>query len=134
MIAADTSVLIAATLDQHEHHAVGRRAMGRVTHLPAVCLAEVWSVLTRAFALTASEVAEIVLAWDRRLETFSPAVEDYRRVFRAGRSLGLGGNVHDAVVVAACESRDLELISLDQAQARLARGRIPCHYLLDPGT
>lgn len=130
MIAADTSVIIAATVEQHEHHRLARDAMRRVTHLPVVCLAETWSVLTRAFTLSAHQVADVVLTLDERHQTFAPDLDDYRDVFRTGRALGLAGNVHDAVTVAACEAQDLSLVTLDRAQARLARGRIGCEYLL----
>lgn len=106
--------------------------MRRVTHIPAVCLAEAWSVLTRAFTLTAPQVADVVLTLDEQNETFAPGLDDYREVFRTGRSLGLVGNVHDAVIVAACDAIGLSLVTLDRGQARLARGRIGCEYLLAP--
>lgn len=132
MIAADTSVLVAATLAPHEHHGPARDAMARTTHLPTVCLAEMWSVLTRAFAVSSGQVAEVVLALDERYEVFAPTVGDHRQVFRMGRSVGLSGNVHDAVIVEACAARGLTLVTLDRAQARLAQGRTGCEYLLAP--
>lgn len=132
MIAPDTSVLVAATLEAHEHHALARHALRRVTHVPAPCLAETWSVLTRAFMLTSEQVARVVLALDERFETFAPGLEDYRAVFATGRSLGLSGNIHDAVIVAACASRSLALVTLDRGQARLAQGQVDCELLL-PG-
>lgn len=130
MIAPDTSVLIAATIRVHENHDVARRALRRVTHVPTPCLAETWSVLTRAFTLSSDHVAEVILGFDARFEAFAPSVEDCRAVFVTGSSQGLAGNVHDAIIVASCASRSLTLVTLDRGQARLARGQVTCELLL----
>ncbi|MEX2240756.1 MAG: PIN domain-containing protein [Burkholderiales bacterium] len=47
MIAADTSVVVAAFASWHEGHAAALRALGRGVRVPAHVLLESYSVLTR---------------------------------------------------------------------------------------
>jgi predicted nucleic acid-binding protein len=44
----------------------------------------------------------------------------YTEVLRTGRSLNLGGNVHDLLIALTCRHHDLPLVTLDRRQSVLA--------------
>jgi hypothetical protein len=45
----------------------------------------------------------------------------YVAALREGRSLGLGGNIHDLLVAYTCAAAGLPLATLDRRQAAMAR-------------
>jgi predicted nucleic acid-binding protein len=120
----DTSVLVAGLASNHEFHEAARPAVvaaaaGRV---PGIVLAEAWSVLRRApWNLDPATVEEALRPWiadDRIVPTPASA---YAAVLRTGRSLNLGGNIHDLLIAHTCAVAGLPLITLDRRQASLAR-------------
>jgi predicted nucleic acid-binding protein len=44
----------------------------------------------------------------------------FTEVLRTGRSLNLGGNVHDLLIALTCRDHDLPLVTLDRRQSMLA--------------
>jgi predicted nucleic acid-binding protein len=120
----DTSVLVAGLTSNHEFHALARpsvvaAARGRI---PGIVLAETWAVLRRApWNLDPVAVSEALRPWivDDRVIT-TPAAA-YVAVLRQGRSLNLGGNIHDLLIAHTCASAGLPLATLDRRQAALAR-------------
>jgi predicted nucleic acid-binding protein len=131
-LAADTSVLIAATVAEHQHHRAAHRMMKQVTHLPAACLAETWSVLTRAYGLdpvTAGQVIGALAKSDRTI--LAATADDFREVFRTGAALGLRGDIHDAVIWHTCHRSGVDLITLDRRWVQRASQPDRCRYLLD---
>jgi predicted nucleic acid-binding protein len=120
----DTSVLVAGLLENHEFHALARPAVvaAAEARIPGIVLAETWSVLRRApWNLGAATVAQALQPWlteDRIIET--PA-RSYVGILGRGRSLNLGGNVHDLLIAHTCAVAGLPLTTLDRRQAALAR-------------
>jgi len=120
----DTSVLVAGLTEQHEFHALARpsvlaAARGRI---PGIVLAEAWAVLRRApwnLAPTTVEQALAPWAMDERI-VVTPA-SAYVAALRQGRSLNLGGNIHDLLIAYTCAAAGLPLATLDRRQATLAR-------------
>lgn len=134
-LAADTSVLVAAMIAEHEHHRPALGAMREVTHLPATCLAETWSVLTRAFGLDPTTVGQVVGALTKSgREVLVATAEDYKEVFRTGSALGLRGDIHDAVIWRTCTSSGIDLVTLDRRWVQRAGQPDRCRYLLDDST
>lgn len=116
MITADTSVVVPALLDWHDHHKIARPAIAGVDRLAGHVLAEAFSVLTRlphGLALDPIDAADLLL------EAFPgpPFVLNAESHVSMLRSLALGGirggTVYDGVVAATALLADAELISLD---------------------
>lgn len=116
MITADTSVVVPALLDWHDHHSLTRPATEDVDRLPAHVLAESYSVLTRlphGLSLAPAVAAELLL------EAFPgpPIVLDaeaHQELLRTLSGSGVrGGTVYDAVVAATAAGADAELLTLD---------------------
>ncbi|MPY82565.1 MAG: PIN domain-containing protein [Actinophytocola sp.] len=130
--AVDTSVIIASTIAEHEHHTAAHDAMVRATHLPVACLAESWSVLTRAFGLDPVTVGQVITALAKSdRELLAATHEDYTEVFRHGAAIGLRGDIHDALIWQACRRSDVDLVTLDRRWVRRAGQPDRCRYLLD---
>lgn len=131
-LAVDTSVLVAATIAEHEHHEPAHRALAKATHVPATCLAETWSVLTRAFGLDPITVGQVVGALVKSgREVLAASADDFRTVFSTGASLGLRGDIHDAVIWQACRGAGVDLVTLDRRWVQRAARPDRCRYLLD---
>lgn len=130
--AVDTSVIIASTIAEHEHHAPAHRAMTRATHVPAACLAESWSVLTRAFGLDPVTVGQVITALTKSgRELLVATQDDYAEVFRHGSAIGLRGDIHDALIWQACQRSEVDLVTLDRRWVQRAGQPDRCRYLLD---
>ncbi len=120
----DTTVMVAGIIDVHQHHDLARThvATAMVGTVPGIVLAETWAALRRGpWNLDPATVEQALAPWastDRIVET--PA-GSYATVLRAGRSLNLGGNVHDLLIALTCAAHDLPLTTLDRRQAALAR-------------
>jgi predicted nucleic acid-binding protein len=113
---ADTSVVVPALTDWHEHHRVALAAIGDVRRLPAHVLVETYSVLTRlphGLALVPADASQLLL----------DAFPEPALTLDAGAHLDLietlvaagirGGQVYDAVVASTAARADAELLTLD---------------------
>lgn len=120
----DTSVMVAGLVDNHEFHALARPHVSQAAHgtLPGVVVAETWAALRRGpWNLGPEVTGELLAPWasSRRLAV-TPA-EAYEHALRNGRSLNLGGSIHDLLIALTCAAHDLALVTLDRRQAALAR-------------
>ena len=119
----DTSVMVAGLVTNHEFHALARphvaaAARGRV---PGIVLAETWAALRRApWHLDARTVEMALAPWSDESRIVATPASAYVEVLRTGRSLHLGGNVHDLLIALTCRDNDLPLVTLDRRQSVLA--------------
>ena len=119
----DTSVMVAGLVTNHEFHALARphvtaAARGRV---PGIVLAETWAALRRAPWNLDARTVEVTLApWCDEGRIVATPTSAYTEVLRTGRSLNLGGNVHDLLIALTCRDHDLPLVTLDRRQSILA--------------
>ena len=115
MIAADTSVLVAGFASWHESHAVARRGLA-AAHVPAHCLVEAYSVLTR---LPPPHRVPGPLAADflARAVTSEPLALSPMAMKALPAQLAdwgvTGGASYDALIAATAMEFGAELISLD---------------------
>lgn len=129
--AVDTNVLVAAHIRDHEHHDAAGEAAAAASHALGQVTVEAWSVLRRHFRLSTDVVAAMLLAYVEQRPVVPPTEGAYRRVLRTGRSLALGGNVHDAIIVQTAADAGLHIATLDAGLHRLADGVIACTLLTD---
>ena len=119
----DTSVMVAGLVTNHEFHALARphvavAARGRV---PGIVLAETWAALRRApWNLDARTVEMTLAPWCDEGRIVATPTSAYTEVLYTGRSLNLGGNVHDLLIALTCRDHDLPLVTLDRRQWILA--------------
>ena len=120
MIAADTSVVVAAFATWHESHHVARRALRPGTRLIAQCAVETYSVLTR---LPPPHRAPADIVFEFLAERFP---EDYlvldsgplKALMRSLPGLGItGGASYDAVIGATAAQAGATLLSFDRRAA-----------------
>ncbi len=133
MIAVDTSVVVAAFASWHESHALARRAVRRRPAIPAPCILETYSVLTR---LPPPHRAPPDVVHDFLTATFPRAY----LVLAPGRVAALirelveqgivGGATYDAQVAAVAREAGATLLSLDRrAAATYLRLGVAIDYL-----
>lgn len=117
----DTSTMVAALLTQHEHHTLARPHLPKDGPVPAIVLAETYSQLRRTFGLSADDTVRAIEHWagDTRRIAALPAAA-YADVFGRARALGLGGNIHEALVARTCAEHNLPLATLDRRQHAIA--------------
>lgn len=117
----DTSALVAALIEDHEHHVLSRERLSATTRLPAIVLAETFAQLRRTFGQSAATAAALLRPWSsdvgRILATTTAATST---VFARAVELDLGGSIHDALVAQVCADHDVPLVTLDGRQHRLA--------------
>jgi predicted nucleic acid-binding protein len=119
----DTSVLVAGLVTNHEFHSIARphvaaAARGRV---PGIVLAETWAALRRSpWNLDARTVETALAPWHDESRIVATPTSAYAEVLRRGRSLNLGGNVHDLLIALTCRDHGLPLVTLDRRQSTLA--------------
>ncbi len=117
----DTSALVAALIDDHQHHALSRRHLVADIRLPAIVVAETFAQLRRTFgqsaATAAAVVGPLVTGPGTVLPTTAAAVST---VVARAVELDLGGNVHDALIAQVCVEHDVPFVTLDGRQHRLA--------------
>jgi predicted nucleic acid-binding protein len=120
VIAADTSVVVAALTGWHEGHDSASAAIAGGARLPAHCLVEAFSVLTR---LPAPHRFEPRLAHDLLQATFGDALLTLAiaahatllgRLVEAGVS---GGAAYDGLIGITAAHHDALLLSRDQRAA-----------------
>lgn len=124
--AVDTSILVAATVRDHEYHTAATGPARVATHVLGPVIAETWSVLRRAYRLAAPTVAEIVARYVTSRKLVVPGVDAYRTVLDEGAALRLAGNVHDKIIVETCAQHALALTTSDSGMALLAEDRLRC--------
>ena len=84
-------------------------------------LAETWAALRRApWHLDARTVEATLAPWCDETRIVVTPASAYTEVLRTGRSLSLGGNVHDLLIALTCRDHDLPLVTLDRRQSVLA--------------
>lgn len=119
----DTSVMVAGLVTNHEFHALARphvaaAAQGQV---PGIVIAESWAALRRApWHLDARTVEAALSPWSDPSRIVATQASAYAQALRSGRSLNLGGNVHDLLIALTCREHGLPLVTLDRRQADLA--------------
>lgn len=116
----DTSVLVAALIEDHEHHALARSVVSAETRLCVIVAAETYSQLRRTFGQSARTATQLLAPWsapDRLLGTSAGAAAE---VLRRAVELDLGGNVHDALIAQSCIEAAVAFATLDGRQHRIA--------------
>lgn len=117
----DTSALVAALVDDHEHHRTARRCLGPGLRVPAVVLAETYSQLRRTFGQSAAASTSLLRHWTENEQHILPTTPSaVATVFSRATELDLGGNVHDALVAQTCVEHAVSLATLDGRQHRVA--------------
>lgn len=121
----DTSVLVAGLVSNHEFHTVARPHVAAAAReqVPGIVLAETWAALRRApWNLDARTVETALAPWCDEQHVAATPTSAYVEILRAGRSLNLGGNVHDLLIAITCRHHGLPLVTLDRRQSTLAAG------------
>ena len=117
----DTSAMVAALVEDHEHHAIARPHLRPETTVPAIVVAETFAQLRRTFGQTATVASALLAPWtldlERLLPTTSAAV---MTVLARASELDLGGNVHDALIAQVCLEHGVDLVTLDRRQHLVA--------------
>jgi len=117
----DTSVLVAASVETHEHHVRAFAVVERVAHglddgfIAAHSLAETYAVLTRlpiSPRIHSTEAARIIAA---NIEAFFKTqvlnARDYSKVVHDAAAAGLtGGAIYDALLLACAAKAAVERI------------------------
>lgn len=121
MIAADTSVVIAAFASWHEWHAAADRTLSRDTRLVAHSALEVFSVLTRLpppHRAPAHLVRDFLAArFPEPYLSLTPA--DHRALIPALTALGItGGATYDALISITAAKAGATLVSCDLRAVR----------------
>jgi predicted nucleic acid-binding protein len=117
VIAADTTVVVAAFAPWHEHHDAARAALGRRPYLPDHCALEAYATLTRLpdpFRAPADIVVEFL---DRRFgrRRLEPTATAVRGLPARLAALGIvGGSTYDALVAVTAAAHDARLKTLDR--------------------
>jgi predicted nucleic acid-binding protein len=102
----DTSVLVAASVEVHEHHARSLAVFSRADRRTACCaahsLAELYSTLTRLpgkIRVRAEDALLVLDSVEERLEIVSLDAREYRRAIRFAATGGIvGGTIYDALL------------------------------------
>lgn len=119
----DTSVMVAGLVTNHEFHALARPHVAAAARgqVPGIVLAETWAALRRApWNLDARTVEATLAPWSDEDRIVATPTSAYLEILRTGRSLNLGGNVHDLLIALTCRDHGLDLITLDRRQSTLA--------------
>jgi predicted nucleic acid-binding protein len=121
----DTSVMVAGLVTNHEFHDLARPHVAAAAgdRVPGIVLAEAWAALRRApWNLDARTVEAALAPWADEASIVATPASAYSEVLHTGRSLNLGGNVHDLLIALTCRDHGLPLVTLDRRQATLAAG------------
>ena len=119
----DTSVMVAGLVTNHEFHALARPHVAAAARgqVPGIVLAETWAALRGApWHLDVRTVEAALVPWSDEDRIVSTPTSAYLEVLRTGRSLNLGGNVHDLLIALTCRAHSLPLTTLDRRQSTLA--------------
>jgi predicted nucleic acid-binding protein len=117
LIAADTTVLVAAFSAWHIGHGAANAALGSKTRIPAHALIESYSVLTRLpppHRAAPDAVASFLLERFPEPPLTLPA-KSHRALVREVERLGLpGGMVYDALIAATARHASASLLTRDR--------------------
>lgn len=116
----DTSALIAALIEDHEHHGLTRPRLAAATRVPAIVLAETFAQLRRTFSQSAATAAAALRPWTTTTAVLPTTATALVATLNRAAELDLGGSVHDALVAQVCAEHAVPLITLDGRQHRLA--------------
>lgn len=72
----DTSALVAGLVADHVHHDVARVELRGGVRIPAIVMAETFSVLRRAFGQTATEAESLLHPWSADVNAVLPTTAD----------------------------------------------------------
>lgn len=108
----DTSVLVAAVLEEHEHHQPSFLALSKANRSSAFCaahnLAEMYATLTRypgKQRLSAEQALLSLSVFENRLTIVALEAREYLVAIRRFAAIGItGGTMYDALI-AACALR-----------------------------
>lgn len=120
MIAADTSVVVAAFASWHEGHAAALRALRGGVRLPAHVLVESYSVLTRLPPphRAAAALVEAFLAASFAGVPLTLPGSEHRGLLRAMAGAGVaGGAIYDALIGATARHWGAPLLTRDRRAA-----------------
>ena len=94
----DTSALVAALIEDHQHHALSRRHLVADIRLPAIVVAETFAQLRRTFGQSAATATAVVSPLATGPGTVLPTTASaVSAVLARAVELDLGGNIHDAL-------------------------------------
>ena len=119
----DTSVMVAGLVTNHEFHIIARPHVAAAARgqVPGIVLAETWAALRRApWNLDARTVETALAPWGDEDRIAATPTSAYAEILRTGRSLNLGGNVHDLLIALTCREHGLPLVTLDRRQSTVA--------------
>ena len=122
MIAADTSVVVAAFASWHEGHAAALRALEPECRLPAHVVVETYSVLTRLPPPHRAPAAIVADFLERRFPAapLTLGAEACRRLIGEVAAAGIaGGGVYDALVAVTAREAGATLVSRDRRAQRV---------------
>jgi predicted nucleic acid-binding protein len=123
----DTSVLVAACVESHEHHERSLALFSRANRQNSCCaahsLAEVYATLTRlpgSLRLSADQALLFLDSIEERLEIVALDAREYRRAIREAASAGVvGGTIYDALLGwCALKARAIRIYTWDVADFR----------------
>ena len=120
MIAADTSLLVAAFASWHEKHEAARNALDRGARIVGHCALEAYSVLTRLPPphRAAGEVVAGFLRARSRRPLLSLGPRAHREFVLSLPARGItGGAVYDALVAVTAAEHGCDLLSCDRRAA-----------------
>jgi predicted nucleic acid-binding protein len=115
--------MVAGLVTNHEFHALARPHVAAAARgqVPGLVLAETWAALRRApWHLDARTVETALAPWSDEHRIVVTPTSAYLEVLRTGRSVNLGGNVHDLLIALTCRDHGLPLATLDRRQSTLA--------------
>ncbi|MEJ7826220.1 MAG: PIN domain-containing protein [Solirubrobacteraceae bacterium] len=117
----DTSALVAALIDDHEHHTISRARLSPRTRLPAIVLAETFAQLRRTFGQPVAVATAMLRPWTIDATLVLPtSAATVVTTFSRATELDLGGSIHDALIAQVCADHQVPLVTLDGRQHRLA--------------
>jgi predicted nucleic acid-binding protein len=114
----DTSVLVAAVLEEHEHHERSFSALSGASRSSAFCaahnIAEVYATLTRypgKQRLSEEQALLAVSAIENRLTVVALDVKEYLASIRRFAKIGItGGTIYDGLIAASALKAKVDVI------------------------
>lgn len=117
----DTSTLIAALVEDHEHHDLVRPHARSADRVPAIVLAEAYAQLRRTFRQPAVVAASVLAPWSSSAGRVLPTTDTATlAVLARAVELDLAGNIHDALIAQVCLEHGCSLATLDRRQHTVA--------------
>ncbi len=114
----DTSVLVAAVLEEHEHHQPSFLAVSKANRSSAFCaahnLAEVYATLTRypgKQPLSADQALLTLSVFENRLTIVALEAREYLVAIRRFAAMGItGGTMYDALIAACALKAEVDVL------------------------